>query len=504
MLTLLLIQLGMPDPVPTDPLGIEALAGHVRGAGLVSDVALVDQPAYRSERNSIRHIAPDQQYDVVGLSSMWPNFEHLAASARLARQRYPRALLVVGGSIVEALGPVVLEDIPEIDLAVRGAGEEALARIIEHEDPATIPNVYYRDGTGVRFTRAKQFVPLSVAPPDRSLLAGGTSADYPYVAANIEVSRGCDFGACTFCHLTADAFFHRANSTTRHAYYQRAPMEAAFADYRELVELGVPRIKFVDEEIFGGRGEPLSSQGAVFLRRVRETSVGLETPKSVFARSPDITAESVELLRSAGVTSVFVGIESGSPRQLKQFGKGAEIPHNVRAIRLLRRAGIRLKAGFIMLHPLSTASDVLLNIAFLDEHDLYASVKNPLNAMDVIPNSSFHRLVARLGPQTLREQDRHRPNIGWVPADQTFRRYWRLIQAVNRQYGAWVDSVRVAEVGQADGRLLPDAQAAITAMHRRAAHWLRLIALEAEEGVSRSARIEAGAARLLRDIGGAA
>lgn len=490
-----LVNLGASDPLATDPLGIEMLAGTILGRNLASRVALVDQVVCPAERSRLDQILPRGEFDVVGLSCMWPNFEYLAANARIARAEFPQATIVAGGSAVEALGGVLLEDIPELDCVVRGEGEEALASIVAGDSLETVPNTYYRGETGIEINRRLQVEPLRSGLPDRSLLfRDGDSQNYPYVAANMEISRGCDFGACTFCHLTADAFFHRASSTARYERYRKAPMAAALEDYQLLLDIGVPRINFVDEEFFGGRGEPLASQGAEFLRELTRRRIGLGTPKKIFARAPDITDESISLMTEAGVATVFLGLEAGSSAELKIFAKGASIAHSSRAISLLRAAGIRLKAGFIMLHPLSKAVGVLENIRFLEENDLFANVKNSLGMLDVIPNSSYHRMLERAAPHVLFERDRHYPNFRWRPEDHTFEKYWSLISSVSSEYSSWADRFRVAHyllVDSASQRKA--AQAWLAEMNHQAALWLRIIALEGIDGRSRAQEIEARA-----------
>lgn len=489
---LLLIHVGARDFSPTEPLGIAALSGHLSAALEGWDITLIDEVSLRSEislRAALQRTSAT--FDVVGLSSMWPKLEHFRTCVDLVMEFFPGARLIAGGSIVAAFGARVLEWCPGVEVAVQGEGEDALVDLLRDQSPAKVPNTWFRSEEGlVQFSFARQVHPYGLAAPDRSLWVDD-STRVPYVAANMEVSRGCDYGACTFCHLTAEAGFHRALGIDRYRVYRPAPLENAWKDYENLIGLGVPRINFVDEELFGGRGDPMASRGAEFLTRVAREKLGTDVPKSMFARSPDITRESVDLLQAAGVTSVFVGIESGSQSQLRLFGKGAEIQHSVRAVGLLRSAGIRLKAGFIMLHPLSTCAEIIENIEFIEELDLYPYLKTPLSLMDVVPGTSYQRIVSNRAPECLDEMPQEGWKLPWRPKDPTLLRHWLLIQEIAKVYERATDALRAFDPVGRDGRLSEGGLDTLQQGHRMLCRWLEVIARSTDQSNDSAARIDA-------------
>jgi anaerobic magnesium-protoporphyrin IX monomethyl ester cyclase len=497
---LLLIHVGARDFSPTEPLGIAALSGHLVASLEGWEITLVDEVALRSEislREALQRFSSAPAFDVVGLSSMWPKLEHFRECVDLVTEFYPHARLIAGGSIVAAFGARVLEWCPAVEVAVQGEGEDALVDLLRDQSPSKVPNTWFRSGEGlVQFSFARQVHPYLVAAPDRTLWVDD-STRVPYVAANMEVSRGCDYGACTFCHLTAEAGFHRAVGIDRYRVYRPAPLENAWKDYRNLIDLDVPRINFVDEELFGGRGDPLASRGAEFLARVAAEGAGIDVPKSMFARSPDITRESVDLLRTSGVTSVFVGIESGSQSQLRLFGKGAEIQHSVRAVDLLRSAGIRLKAGFIMLHPLSTCGEIIENVEFIEKLNLYPFLKTPLSLMDVVPGTSYQRIVSNRAPECLDEMPEEGWKLPWRPSDPTLLRHWLLIQEMAKIYESASDAVRAIDPVARDGRLSEDGLDAIEQGHRMVCEWLLAIAQSEDRSRHSAKKVDALAAGIL-------
>jgi len=86
------------------------------------------------------------------------------------------------------------------------------------------------------------------------------------------------------------------------------------------------------------------------------------------------------LLKRAGLTRLFVGIESGSISQLKRYGKGITPEQSIMALRMLTSLGIEIRLGFIMFDPLMNFQELSENIEFLERRD--ALVK-PLGHLDI-------------------------------------------------------------------------------------------------------------------------
>ncbi|HHT9129937.1 MAG TPA: B12-binding domain-containing radical SAM protein, partial [Candidatus Brocadiaceae bacterium] len=84
-------------------------------------------------------------------------------------------------------------------------------------------------------------------------------------------------------------------------------------------------------------------------------------------RANDIDEYSLSRLVMAGLTSVFLGLESGDTASLKRFKKYTTVDENKKAIQLLREYGIEPTFGFIMFEPNSTMESVRNNFEFLKE-----------------------------------------------------------------------------------------------------------------------------------------
>ncbi len=90
-------------------------------------------------------------------------------------------------------------------------------------------------------------------------------------------------------------------------------------------------------------------------------------------RVNDIEEYSLSRLVMAGLTNVFLGLESGDPESLKRLKKHTTVDENKKAIQLLRDYGIEPTFGFIMFEPHSTLESVRNNFEFLKEVEIMTS-----------------------------------------------------------------------------------------------------------------------------------
>jgi radical SAM PhpK family P-methyltransferase len=80
--------------------------------------------------------------------------------------------------------------------------------------------------------------------------------------------------------------------------------------------------------------------------------------------------ETVELMKSSGCEGVFLGVESGSDRILKNMNKAATVEQYLHGIKLLKQYGIVTQASFIMGFPGETAETARETDAFIKESGL--------------------------------------------------------------------------------------------------------------------------------------
>ena len=195
----------MPYEMHVPPLGLMYLASSVRAALPGVEVRIVESSLSCPDDEGFRRILREFQPDVVGLRSIAFFLEELQRVASLVRANSD-ATLMVGGPIVKAYKHRLFEEVPELEIAVQGEGEQVFVELLSGASPGTVAGVLYRDGDRV------------VENAERQQNAGIDSLPFPaYDLIDIDqyqsqlsyaynhrrqgvllTSRGCVYG-CTYC-----------------------------------------------------------------------------------------------------------------------------------------------------------------------------------------------------------------------------------------------------------------------------------------------------------------
>jgi len=270
-----------------------------------------------------------------------------------------RLFLIAGGPHPTGLPEGTLR--MGFDAAVCGEGEETFLEILEQlEDGGD-----WRETRGIAFLDQRgEFRRNSPRPP--------VDLDqYPPFPVrlgrfgHIEITRGCPF-ACAFCqssHLHGFRPRHRSiENVCRHIEAMR---KHGRTDYR-----------FITPNAFGygssdGRGLNLEALRA-FLREARRAAgpagrVYFGTfPSEV--RPEHVNDETVGLVREYATNdNLILGAQTGSERLLKECGRGHSVEEVFRAVRCIRRAGLRANVDFIFGLPGETEEDRRATIAMMQE-----------------------------------------------------------------------------------------------------------------------------------------
>ncbi|MDO8131951.1 MAG: radical SAM protein, partial [Candidatus Brocadiales bacterium] len=179
------------------------------------------------------------------------------------------------------------------------------------------------------------------------------------IAVYILGSRGC-YGHCTFCYL--NPFYGQGNN------WRGRSAKNIFEEMLKLyTEYSINNFYFSDANFLGpgkhGRRRAVTLAELILMHDIN-INFGFE------CRVNDIEEYSLSMLVMAGLTNVFLGLESGDPESLSRFKKNTTVEGNKRAIQLLRDYGIEPTYGFIMFEPGSTLKSVKNNFEFLKETNI--------------------------------------------------------------------------------------------------------------------------------------
>jgi ribosomal peptide maturation radical SAM protein 1 len=293
------------------------------------------------------------RYALVGFTV---TFDQLRASLYLARrlkERRPDLPIVFGGALcVGAMGKSLMATFPEVDYAIAGEGEAALAALCRcvaiGGEPRTVPSLIWREGTEVRVNGLAQPMDMESLPvPDYGEFFERLETCSPetrqtvrtYLSIPFESGRGCWWGKCTFCAL--NAVYHG---------YRPKPAAQAANEVRALVERhrcqAICMVDNVERHTeFGELMQALSG-------------LNLDLDLFMEIRAGHLTREDYALMRDAGVKTIQIGIEAFGDGMLRKIRKGVTPIHNVAAIKHCQEFGIFPYYNVIVGYPNEESSDL--------------------------------------------------------------------------------------------------------------------------------------------------
>ncbi len=157
-------------------------------------------------------------------------------------------------------------------------------------------------------------------------------------------SRGCPF-RCNFCFPSAAKHRYRsAKNIVDELLY--------------LKDLGRGHVELIDDTFTISRNNVEETMHAIIEGK-------LDLSLKIRSRADLIDVEMLRLMKTAGVTKIVFGIESGSDRMLKAMNKRTTAAENATAIELTKKAGIDCFADLFIGYPGETPETIKETEEFL-------------------------------------------------------------------------------------------------------------------------------------------
>jgi anaerobic magnesium-protoporphyrin IX monomethyl ester cyclase len=353
--------------IPDDhlpPLGLLAIGGPLLDAG--HDVTLVD-----ADRDDLSDAAILQRVSalapavlMVGHSGSTSAHPTVARLTRALRTLLPRATFVYGGPFPTYHAREVLAEEPQLDVLVRGEGEETTLRLVSAlaaGDPLDgVRGLAFRPRGGPAGDAIVLTGPAPVVEDLDAHRVGWELIDhsrYSYWgglrAVVIQFSRGCPH-ACSYCGQRG--FWRR--------WRHRDPRALAKEIARLHREQGVQVFNLADENPTASREKWRELCEAIIAERIDVTLVGS-------TRADDIVrdADLLHLYRKAGVARLLLGMETTDEGTLALIRKGSSTTTDREAIRLLRAHGILSMATWAVGFEEERSADLFRGLRQLLSYD---------------------------------------------------------------------------------------------------------------------------------------
>lgn len=346
------------------PLGMAYVLASVRkkikGTNiLVSDFSVEHIISEDAMKEKLQSIKCNFNPDYVLYGAMITRFSYIRTLSFLIKDMFPYAKQVLGGSAAGSGYKFFIDD-RIIDYIVVGEGEEAIADILSGN---------WSKNKSI-ITQGSVLMPVSQTIENIDTIPMPSYKDFDvekYIENNhyntgwrympMIASRGCPF-ACTFCYPN----FGR---TVRFRGEDQVISEMAYLgkDYN------VEAVSFWDEIQFLNK-EWMEN----FCRKLINIKMNMKwvcVSRASLFQEKDIPL--LRLAKKAGCLRIAIGIESGNQNILDKMNKNTEVKQIEDAIRIIRKAGIKVTGSILAGYPGETIETLDDTVKFANRNLLKTS-----------------------------------------------------------------------------------------------------------------------------------
>ena len=356
-------------------IGIAYIAAVLEKHGC--DVTVLDCPPLNITYEDLKLKIASLQPDIVGITSVTVTFSSAVQAACAVKESCPQSLIVVGGPHVTVLDEQVLNEHPEIDVVVRGEGEQTMLELADTVSIGNLDNLqrvngisFRKNGTVIR-TKNRDFIQnLDELPhPAYKYFPLNKYKLYGKLILPIITSRGCAFN-CTFClapRMAGKGFRPRSpkNVVDELEWLRDEHKPDAFTFHDETFTFDKKRVLAICEEI---------------------KNRNINVPWDCSTRSDQISTDVLAKMRAANCQLVSFGVESGSQKILNAMKKGTTVEQNERAIKWTKDAGISVTISVIIGYPGETKDTLQQTLDFIkrtEPDDVHMSLATPYPGIEL-------------------------------------------------------------------------------------------------------------------------
>ncbi len=330
----------IPPLPPVDMMSLSAIAKKRGYETKFKDYSLKNENVYDFLRD-LRVYKPD--FLVLNIAST--TLEKDLSILTQARDLLEDTVVIVKGAIFNFNSYAILQQYPEIDIALRGEIEPAFDEIIQYKDLKDVKGITYQIDEKIVSTSDRDLSDnLDYLPfLDRDLIDNSIyiRPDIKKPQTIIRVSKGCP-NHCFFCLATP--------LNGKNVRYRSA--ELVLDEIRECV------LKYnIRNFIFWSDLFNFDNGWVQRLCRLIIDS-GLKINFSANTRVDTLDFETLQLLKKAGCTLLSIGIESGSQELLDKMGKRITLEQIEKAIDMINKARIQIYAYYVIGLPWETKETI--------------------------------------------------------------------------------------------------------------------------------------------------
>lgn len=402
------------------PLNLLTLTTYVKNQLPGIDIEIID-----GEIIPLEQILSKLNAEIVGISAGILSYESAIQIAEEAARR--GSLVILGGPYPSVIPNLILRNQPFIDAVVIGDGEESLLQFLlsfsKDNEFCKVPNLAFRKGSDVIFTHQVK-TPIDSVPlknydfMDLTPYFENFKRNFPFKpfdsTLSVFSSKGCLWrdvsGGCIYCAMQT------------HGYLVKSPN----IFWKEIEILNRKYgVKFF-WDVTDTFTRPLS--------RLKELAKSKPTSLDVnflfYGRSDDINDYVGSLLSQIGAYEVFLGVESGDDRILRNANRGQSSVQSLSAVKTLAKYNIKALVSFQVGLPGDNEESCRSSLKLAKELAETGNVSEVFSSMLLpIPGSSaFNMLVQH---EDIREKYH---DIDILPIEELRKDFIRKYCLVNYEY----------------------------------------------------------------------
>lgn len=318
-------------------LGLAYIASVLERAG--HKVYYLDCSAERYTVGDMKEVLSGyQNFDFIGFTATTPLVNNALAIAKIAKNIFPAAKIVFGGTHPSVMPDEVLS-YSQVDFVVIDEGEETMKELVGGQPIKKILGLCFKqDGRIIKNSPRSLIDNLDIIPPPAyHLLPMGRY--YPAVgsykrlpAMILFATRGCP-GRCNFCYRTFRGALRKRSARN-------------IIDEIKILQqnYNIKEIAFYDDTF------------TLFKDVVREFCDIIIKEKinitwSCFTRVDHADGELLKAMKKAGCHLILFGVESADEQILANINKRISLAQVAQAVKTARKIGIETRASFMFGNP---------------------------------------------------------------------------------------------------------------------------------------------------------
>ncbi len=319
--------------------GLALLSAILRDRGIEVEYidCLAENMSIEKFKSRLLRVKPD----VVGFTATTMQINSAGHLARIVKEVDNRIYTVVGGVHPTVLPERTLEEFPAFDIAVCGEGIETLPELLRAFSGnkfGIVRGIAFREGSRVVKTPPREFSEnLDEWPyPAFDLLDLKRYSTYSFYKKRtlelpVFLSIGCPF-LCKYC-------FRMSGKNVRYRSAEKTIDE---------IETGIKKYNCRHFMFFDDTFGIDKSRYTLLLESIIARGKNREISWSCMSRVDIVDKDLLKLMKEAGCSLIYYGVESGSNRILELLDKNIDTDRIINAFRWTKDAGIKTGASFMI------------------------------------------------------------------------------------------------------------------------------------------------------------